>query len=211
MEANQTLALSLEGVEYPAGFYHEQAPVHLGYVCALNGIRGPSVADGFTYCELACGAGETTCILVAANPGGHCIGIDLSSVHIARASELAQAGRVGNARFIQADILSLDVRSLPDLDFVTLHGLYSWVSPEVRAAIHDFIAQKLKPGGVVYISYNAMPGGAGQARCVASLWRRQRASQERLRREPPRCSKSSRICAPNVRPSLPKTPRPQAW
>jgi SAM-dependent methyltransferase len=47
---------------------------------------------------------------------------------------------------------------LPQFDFITLHGIYTWVSGDNQKHIVDFIARYLKPGGVVFISYNAMPG-----------------------------------------------------
>lgn len=36
----------------------------------------------------------------------------------------------------------------------------SWVSPAKRQALLDFAAAKLKPGGLLHVSYNAMPGWA---------------------------------------------------
>src|SRR4029077_11314117 len=41
-----------------------------------------------------------------------------------------------------------------------LHGVYSWVVPSVRTSIVQFIEKTLKPGGIAYVSYNAMPGWA---------------------------------------------------
>jgi SAM-dependent methyltransferase len=49
---------------------------------------------------------------------------------------------------------------LPKFDFITMHGVYTWVSPENRQHIIDIIFRYLKPGGVVYVSYNALPGWA---------------------------------------------------
>ena len=55
-----------------------------------------------------------------------------------------------------------DFMSLPDdlgkFDFITLHGVYSWVAPELRSCILGIIHQHLKPGGLVQVTYNAMPG-----------------------------------------------------
>lgn len=148
----------LQGIDYPGGFYREQAPIHLGYICALNGVAGPTLEAPFTYCEIGCGAGDTTALLAAANPSGQFYGIDLSPSHIAQATELASAGRLANVSFIAADIAQIDSNALPDFDFITLHGLYSWVPEPVQAAIRRFLAAKLKPGGIAYLSYNAMPG-----------------------------------------------------
>jgi len=52
---------------------------------------------------------------------------------------------------------------LPDFDYIGIHGIWSWISDENRAAIVDFIRRKLKVGGVLYISYNTQPGWAAFA------------------------------------------------
>jgi len=148
----------LRDVDYPCGFYREQAPIHLKYICALNGVGSPALDQPFTYCEIGCGPGETSLILAASNPKGRFFGIDLSPSHIEQASSLAAASRLSNVEFLAADIALLDPDTLPDFDFITLHGLYSWVPDSVQVAIREFLAAKLKPGGVAYLSYNAMPG-----------------------------------------------------
>ena len=45
-------------------------------------------------------------------------------------------------------------------DIVTLHGVYSWVSAEQRAHIVRIAREKLRPGGLLYVSYNCYPGWA---------------------------------------------------
>lgn len=52
---------------------------------------------------------------------------------------------------------------LPDFDYIGLHGIWRWISDENRRVIVDFIRRKLKAGGVLYISYNTMPGWAAFA------------------------------------------------
>ena len=49
---------------------------------------------------------------------------------------------------------------MPDFDYIGLHGIWSWVSDENRRIIVDFIRRKLKVGGVLYVSYNTLPGWA---------------------------------------------------
>ncbi len=150
--------LSLTSLDYPSGYYHEQAPVHLNFICALNGVAAPDLSSPFDYCEVGCGTGLTTTILAAANPGGSFVGLDLSESHIASARELAEKGGVSNVTFRAVDIGQVDPGEFPAFDYITFHGLYSWVPLEVRAALLRFIKAALKPGGLVYISYNAMPG-----------------------------------------------------
>ena len=42
-----------------------------------------------------------------------------------------------------------------------MHGLWSWVSKEVRAGIVRLLAAKTRPGGIVHLSYNSLPGWQG--------------------------------------------------
>jgi SAM-dependent methyltransferase len=49
---------------------------------------------------------------------------------------------------------------LPVFDFVGAHGVWSWVSAANRDRIVAFLQQRLRPGGVFYLSYNALPGWA---------------------------------------------------
>ncbi len=153
-------------VDYPAGFYANQAPVHLSYVCALNGIKGPNPAGPYRYCELGAGAGKTLAVLAASNPESEFLGIDINPVHVAAAQTLVRSGGVRNAKFIVADVAGPGIESLAEFDFITMHGLYGWVSESVRQAIRRFIDAKLRPGGLVYVTYNTLPGwgSAGQMR-----------------------------------------------
>lgn len=52
---------------------------------------------------------------------------------------------------------------LPEFDFIGLHGIWSWISEDNRHVIVDFIRRKFKVGGVLYISYNTLPGWAAFA------------------------------------------------
>jgi SAM-dependent methyltransferase len=90
--------------------------------------------------------------------------IDFNPTHIASGRGLATAAGLHNIQFREAafDDLLHD-GALPSFDVIALHGVYSWISAENRQAIIAFIRQRLKPGGLVYISYDTMPGWAGMA------------------------------------------------
>lgn len=151
-------------IEYAAGFYREQSPSHLNLTCLFAGVEGVPLDRGFSYCELGCGQGFTATLLAAANPQGVFHAVDFNPAHIARARAVAAEADIGNIRFHERSFEELLAETaspdLPEFDFVTLHGVYSWVSAENRRAIVRFLRRYLKPGGIVYISYNAMPGWA---------------------------------------------------
>ncbi|WP_366657425.1 class I SAM-dependent methyltransferase [Fodinicurvata sp. EGI_FJ10296] len=150
-------------IEYVPGFYREQSPGQLDLACLLCGVEPPrrlGAGESFTYCEIGCGQGTTVMALAAASPEGDFHAIDFMPAHIARAEETRQRAGLGNVSFMEADVVALadgDGAGLPAFDYITLHGVYSWVSPAVRAGVVRFLNRFLKPGGVVYVSYNAQP------------------------------------------------------
>lgn len=151
-------------VEYVAGFYRDQGPTNLDLACLTCGVeppRGLGEDAPFTYCEIGCGHASTITALAASNPQGQFVGVDFMPAHIARAERFRTQAGLDNLRLIEADVVALADAAepgLPRFDYVTLHGVYSWVSPEVRAGIVRFLDRFVKPGGVVYVSYNALPG-----------------------------------------------------
>lgn len=152
-------------VEYLPGFYREQAPAHMALACLLGGTAPPDLPPDFAYCDLGCGAGRTTAVLAAANPAARFYGVDFHPAHIARAQRLAKRAGLDNAAFIEAGFADLahgdgggDGPALPAFDVVALHGVYAWISPDNRAALVRLLARIVKPGGMVYVSYNSLPG-----------------------------------------------------
>lgn len=149
-------------VDYTHGFYQELTPSHLNFCALLQGVQAPDLSQpSLTYCELGCGQGFATNLLAAANPNIEFYATDFNPAHIAGARALARSARSPNVHFFDDSFADfIHRKDLPDFDYITLHGIYSWISIENREAIVDFIRLKLKPGGLVYISYNAMPGWA---------------------------------------------------
>jgi SAM-dependent methyltransferase len=151
-------------VAYLPGYYHHQSPLHLHLACLLGGVTGLAITpeSPLSYLELGCGCGFGTLALAASNPSWQVTGIDFSPAHIAAARELADEAGIVNARFIEGDLADLAesdrANALPEADVITLHGLWSWVGDPVRAGIVRLLDRKLRPGGIAYISYNALPG-----------------------------------------------------
>ena len=65
------------------------------------------------------------------------------------------------SHFIEADLAALAAGELapdiPESDVVAAHGLWSWVGDAARAGIVRLLGSRLRPGGLLYISYNALP------------------------------------------------------
>lgn len=147
---------------YTQGFYRELTPAGLALASLVRGVRAPAVAAPLVVCELGCGHGFSANLLAAANPAIDHHAVDFNPGHIAGARALAGEAGIPNAHF--HELAFADLASAPDLprtfDLILLHGVWSWIDGENRRHITSFIRDRLKPGGLVYISYNALPGWA---------------------------------------------------
>jgi SAM-dependent methyltransferase len=146
-------------VAYVRQFCSELNPAMLRAAAALAGCPPPA-GDDFDYCELGSGLGDTIATLAAAYPRARFVGVDLNPEHIAAARSLASRGALENVRFLERDFEDLASDDLPRLDFLGAHGLLSWIAPEKRAALFTQASAWLKPGGLLYLGYNALPGWA---------------------------------------------------
>lgn len=148
-------------ISYTQGFYRELAPTLLRFVALSKAMRARGADEPLSYCELGCGQGFSVNVLAAANPHITFHATDFNPTHVAGARALAAAAGTENLTVYDDAFAELLVRdSLPSFDIIALHGIWSWISDENRRVIAAFIKAHLKVGGLVYISYNALPGWA---------------------------------------------------
>jgi SAM-dependent methyltransferase len=141
-------------------FIRALAPAWLDHVAIVSGFVPPARDRGFTFCELGCGQGVTAAILAATHPDGTFYGIDAMPSHVEHGRRFAAEAAITNIKFHAADFAAAARMHLPGFDYIVAHGVYSWVNAESQAALRAFADRHLKPGGLVYISYNAIPGRA---------------------------------------------------
>ena len=173
---------------YLPGYYRHQSPLHLNLACLLGGVAALDLGPGkpLSYLELGCGHGFGALALAVSNPAWQVIGIDFSPAHIASARALAAAAGIPNARFIEADLATLAESSraceVPEADVASLHGLWSWVPDAAREGIVRLLATKVRPGGAVQVSYNALPAwqsALGMQRLLREAGKRAPGSSDR--------------------------------
>ncbi len=143
-------------VGYTFGYYHELNPLRAKLAFLNKGLVCPEFG---TACELGFGQGISANFHAAASQTTwH--GTDFNPAQAGFAQELAAAAEAG-AQLLDLSFAEFACRNdLPDFDYIGLHGIWSWISNENRTIIVEFIRRKLKVGGVLYISYNTMPGWA---------------------------------------------------
>ncbi len=150
---------------YVHDFCRSQTPAILSLAALSRGVAAPGGrGEPFAYCDLGCGQGFTANLVAAANPRAEVFAADFNPTHIAGARALASAAALKNITFREAGFDELvDDAARPDFDVICLHGVYSWISPENRRTLVALIRRRLRSGGMLYISYDAMPGWAGMA------------------------------------------------
>ena len=150
-------------IAYTRHFLGELDPLRFGFAALAAGVKPPPVDQPFTYFELGCGHGFSTNLMAPANPDGRFFANDFNPSHVFGARSLAARAGLTNVTFFEESFDELAGLDLPELDYVALHGIYSWISARNRRLIVDFIRRRLKPGGMVYVSYNSLPGSAQTA------------------------------------------------
>lgn len=145
-------------IGYTYSFHPELQPWPMA---AALGDRSPiQPGQPFDYCELGFGQGFSLALLAAANPQARFWGNDINPDHVAHARWLADEAGLSNLTVSPLGFADYADSDLPTFDVVALHGVWSWVGPKQRAEIVAFLDRHLKPGGVVYLGYNVLPGWA---------------------------------------------------
>lgn len=146
-------------IDYTFGYYPELNPFRLKLAFLNAGLVFPETG---TACEL--GYGQGLCVNIhAAGSLVDWYGTDFNPSQAAFAEEIASKSGANLKLYDESFDDFCSRKDLPDFDYIGLHGIWSWISDENRHVIVDFIRRKLKVGGVLYISYNTMPGWAAFA------------------------------------------------
>jgi SAM-dependent methyltransferase len=169
-------------VVYTRNFYRETTPNWLATAALLLGHRPPDLSKPFRYADLGCAHGFTAIAVAATCPQAEVWGFDFNPAHIESARNLAAEAGLTNVHFVETsfgDLASLPAAALPEFDFVVSHGVLSWISPQNQRALMDVIGQRLRPGGLCYLSYNVTTGWAGMVPLRALMRQLTEASSER--------------------------------
>lgn len=142
---------------YPGAAFALTHPDHLATLATLFGMT-PAPAEQCRVLELGCGDGGNIIPMAFGLPKSCFMGIDLSGSAIARGQKIIDALHLTNIRLQALDVMEVGA-DIGEFDYVIVHGLYSWVPPEVRERILEISKSQLAANGIVFISYNAYPGG----------------------------------------------------
>jgi SAM-dependent methyltransferase/methyltransferase-like protein len=154
--ASDAARASYDALPYPGNAFPQSHPGRMAAQATLRGIDPPPVETARVL-ELGCGDGGNLIPMAFGLPGASFTGIDLNDDALARGRAHARALNLPNVDLRQGDLEQLEIEG--PFDYVVAHGVYSWVSPAARDRLLHVAGRALSDQGVLYVSYNALPGG----------------------------------------------------
>ena len=153
---------------YQGSSHHQTHPQTLAALAALRGLD-PALPTNCRVLEIGCAEGGNLIPMAAELPESRFVGVDLSSHQIGLARQRADLLGLDNLAFHTMSLVDIG-DDFGEFDYVIAHGVFSWVSDEVRSRLLEVTASRLAPHGVAYISFNTFPGWLGR-RMVRDLVR----------------------------------------
>ena len=147
--------------EYADFWFPVLSPERLSFASVMHGQPPLELDLPLTLMELGSGTGMTAAMIAAGNPKIEVWGCDVNPAHIERSRDLARQAELPNLSFEHCSFADLATNPAigPDtVDVIVCYGVYSWISPENQHHIAEIIHHRLRPGGIVCLSYVTMTG-----------------------------------------------------
>ncbi|MGP1494720.1 MAG: methyltransferase regulatory domain-containing protein [Streptobacillus sp.] len=147
---------SYDELLYKSKPFSFSVPVFLQSVSTLLGLN---VADSknCSFLELGSSFGGNMISQALFNPESKFVGIDLSEEQVKIGNEIIEYIGLDNIKLYAKNILDID-EDFGKFDYITTHGVYSWVPDNVKDKILEIFKNNLNENGIGYVSYNTYPG-----------------------------------------------------
>ena len=153
---NAAIADRYDSIAYVTIPHRITHPDRLASTARFMGLVIPALASARVL-EVGCGDGANLIPMAATMPAAKFVGCDLSARALAAGRETIAALGMSNIALLEQDLRTLPAEH-GDFDFIIAHGVYSWVPPEVRDGLLALARSRLSPGGILFVSHNALPG-----------------------------------------------------
>ena len=143
-------------IPYESHPFAQSHPNRLFTIGTLFGMK-PTPVQKCRVLELGCAAGGNLIPMADYLPESQFVGIDNSARQIQDGLAVVKTLGLENVVLKHASILDVDA-AYGKFDYIVCHGVYSWVTEDVRRKILEICGTQLTPNGIAYVSYNTYPG-----------------------------------------------------
>jgi len=154
--SNAALASRYDEIPYDALPHPATHPGRLATMATLAGHSAPDVAR-CRVLEVGCSDGSNLIPMAVSLPDARFVGCDISPRSLDSGRRTIDGLGLANITLVEGDLASIEPVH-GEFDFIVAHGVYSWVPPHVRDALFALAAQRLARDGVLYVSFNVLPG-----------------------------------------------------
>ncbi|MCV6638474.1 class I SAM-dependent methyltransferase [Candidatus Albibeggiatoa sp. nov. NOAA] len=147
---------SYDELPYHSVLGYEFQPNALASLSALHGFSPPAMKKA-RILELGCGDGTNIIAIAQSLPDAECWGVDISEKQLAAAQKTVDEVGLKNVTLKQIDLMEVN-ESLGQFDYISVHGLFSWIPAELQDKILSICKNNLAFNGLACISYNTLPG-----------------------------------------------------
>jgi hypothetical protein len=144
---------------YITAYFRQQHPPLMKWNLLLNGFEVADNIAHLPHLELGFGQGLGLMLSAASQSEAAFVGVDFMAEHVDAVAKIS-----GNCQ-LSIDLYAQDFSTFlqsyhQQVQSISLHGVWSWVDPEVRAQLVEIFDKLLAQGGMVYLSHNTLPGRA---------------------------------------------------
>jgi SAM-dependent methyltransferase len=154
--SNAALAARYDDVPYAATPHAQTHPDRLATVATFLGRNPPPVAR-CRVLEVGCNDGANLIPMAVSLPQARFVGCDLSPRALESGRRTVAALGLTNIALVEEDLAAL-APAHGTFDYIVAHGVYSWVPPSVRDGLFSLAAERLAPDGILFVSFNVLPG-----------------------------------------------------
>ena len=155
-ETIDRVAAQYDDLPYGSNPFAKSHPSRLAAVAHMFGLETPPVETARVL-ELGCASGGNLIPHAAFFPEARFVGVDIGKHQVAEGKARIERLGLSNVDIHRMSITDIDA-DLGEFDYIVSHGIYSWVPGPVREALLRVSRNNLSPKGVVYVSYNVLPG-----------------------------------------------------
>lgn len=156
VNTHAALAQRYDAIPYATVPHPLTHPDRLATVASFLGLSAPPVANARVL-EVGCGDGANLIPMAATLPDARFLGCDIAPRALESGRATIAALGHANIELVEEDLTTL-APAHGEFDFVIAHGVYSWVPPDVRDGLFALAQTRLARNGIVFVSFNALPG-----------------------------------------------------